>query len=85
MNMNIEARNQPQTIPAGPAGMEKARVLAIDGNKPIMLNAMPNTSIIVKLRFSCSYVNILYQHKSYSTIFPPLVCSPAALMKYLAS
>ncbi len=52
MKMNIEAKNQLQTIPAGPAGIEYARVLAIDGNRPMMLNAMPKTSIIVKLRFN---------------------------------
>jgi hypothetical protein len=53
-NMNIEAKNHPQTIPTGPAGTEKARVEAMEGSNPIMLNAIPNTSIIVKfLRSSC--------------------------------
>lgn len=42
------ARNQPQTMPTGPAGIEYANVLAIDGSRPMMLKAMPKTSIMVK-------------------------------------
>lgn len=50
--MSIEARNQPHTIPTGPAGMENAKVEAIEGIRPIMLNAIPKTSIIEKFRRS---------------------------------
>jgi hypothetical protein len=32
-----------QTIPTGPAGIEKESVEAIDGNNPIMLNATAKT------------------------------------------
>ena len=52
MKMNAEATNQPQTIPAGPAGIEKARVEAIEGSNPMIENAIPKTSIVVKLRRS---------------------------------
>ena len=69
--MNIEAKNQDQTIPAGPEGIEYAKVLAMDGSSPIMLNAMPNTSINVKLRLnalgmisSCPRPKS-YQHNTY--------------------
>ena len=59
MKINIEATNQPQTIPTGPAGIEKARVEAIEGSKPMMEKAIPNTSIIVKLRrSSCLYPSL---------------------------
>ena len=45
-----------QTIPTGPAGIEYDNVEAIDGKSPIILKAMPKTSIIVKLRrSSCLY------------------------------
>ena len=51
------ARNQPQTNPTGPAGMEKDRVLAIEGSKPMIENAIPKTSIMLKLRrSSCLYL-----------------------------
>jgi hypothetical protein len=54
--INIDARNQPHTIPAGPAGIEKESVEAMEGSRPMILNAMPKTSIIVKfLRSSCLY------------------------------
>lgn len=54
-----EARNQPQTIPTGPAGIEKDRVDAIEGRSPMILNAIPKTSIIVKLRrSSCLYPSL---------------------------
>lgn len=57
--MNIEAMNQPQTIPAGPAGIENASVEAIEGSKPMILNAIPKTSIIEKFRrSSCLYPNL---------------------------
>jgi hypothetical protein len=57
--MNMEARNHPQTMPTGPAGMEKASVEAMDGRSPIILNAIPKTSIIVKLRrSSCLYPSL---------------------------
>ena len=46
--INMLATNQPHTIPTGPAGIEYERVLAMEGSSPIMLKAMPNTSIIVK-------------------------------------
>ena len=41
-----------QTNPTGPAGMEYANVDAMDGKRPMILNAMPKTSIMVKLRRS---------------------------------
>lgn len=41
-----------QTIPTGPAGMEYARVEAIDGRSPMILKAMPKTSIMVKFRLN---------------------------------
>ena len=45
-----------QTIPTGPAGMEYASVEAMDGKSPMILKAIPKTSIIVKLRRnSCLY------------------------------
>jgi len=52
MKINIEAVNHPHTIPAGPAGMEKARVDAMEGSKPIILNEIPKISIHLKLRRS---------------------------------
>lgn len=39
MKMKILATSQPQTMPTGPAGMEKERVDAIEGRRPMMLNA----------------------------------------------
>ena len=57
--MNMDARNQPQTIPAGPAGIENASVDAMDGSKPMILNAIPKTSIIEKFRrSSCLYPSL---------------------------
>ena len=45
-----------QTIPAGPAGIEYDNVDAMDGKSPIMLKAIPKTSIIAKFRRnSCLY------------------------------
>jgi hypothetical protein len=45
-----------QTIPTGPAGIDRVKVEAIEGNKLIMLNAIPNTSKVEKFRFnSCLY------------------------------
>lgn len=45
-----------QTIPTGPAGIEYDSVEAMDGKSPIILNAIPKTSIIVKFRRnSCLY------------------------------
>lgn len=45
-----------QTIPTGPAGIEYDSVEAMDGKSPIILKAMPKTSIIVKFRRnSCLY------------------------------
>jgi hypothetical protein len=35
-----------QTMPAGPAGIENERVEAIDGNRPMILKAMANTSTV---------------------------------------
>lgn len=35
-----------QTIPTGPAGIEKDRVDAIEGNSPIILNAMAKTCTV---------------------------------------
>ena len=59
MKINMEAINQPQIIPTGPAGIEKAKVEAIEGSNPIMEKAIPNTSIIVKLRrSSCLYPSL---------------------------
>lgn len=52
MKMNIEAKNQPQTSPTGPAGIEYANVEAIDGSRPMIENAMPKTSIMLKLRLN---------------------------------
>lgn len=50
------ARNHDHTIPAGPAGSEKARVLAMDGRRPMMEKAIPKTSSVEKFRFnSCLY------------------------------
>lgn len=46
------ATNHDQTIPAGPAGREKASVLAMEGRRPMMEKAMPKTSRVEKLRFS---------------------------------
>ena len=57
--MNIDAKNQPQTMPAGPAGIEKERVDAIEGRRPMILKAIPKTSIMVKLRrSSCLYPSL---------------------------
>ena len=59
MKINMDARNHPQTMPAGPAGIENASVDAIEGSSPMILNAMPKTSIIVKLRrSSCLYPSL---------------------------
>ena len=59
MNINIEARNHDHTIPAGPAGIEYANVLAIDGSSPMIEKAMPKTSIMVKFRrSSCLYPSL---------------------------
>jgi len=52
MKMKPLARNQLHTIPAGPEGSEKASVLAMDGSRPMIENAIPNTSSMVKLRLS---------------------------------
>jgi hypothetical protein len=52
MKMNMEARNQPQTSPTGPAGIENARVEAMEGNRPMMEKAMPKTSIMEKFRLN---------------------------------
>lgn len=52
MKMNIEAKNHLQTILAGPAGTENDNVEAIEGRRPMILNAMPNISIMVKFRRS---------------------------------
>lgn len=41
-----------QTMPAGPEGIEYAKVDAIDGRRPIMLNEMPKISSGLKLRRS---------------------------------
>ena len=46
----LELMRLTQTIPTGPAGIEYASVEAIDGKSPIILNAIPKTSIIVKFR-----------------------------------
>jgi hypothetical protein len=68
MNMNIDAKNQPQTMPTGPAGMENASVEAIEGSRPMILNAIPKISIKVKFRrSSCLYPSLaisLCQHNS---------------------
>jgi len=59
MKMNMEARNHPQTIPIGPAGMENERVEAMEGSSPMILKAIPKTSIMVKLRrSSCLYPSL---------------------------
>lgn len=59
MKINMDATNQPHTMPAGPAGMEKESVDAIDGRSPIILKAMPKTSTMVKLRrSSCLYPSL---------------------------
>lgn len=50
--MNMEAKNQLHTMPAGPDGMEYANVLAIEGSSPMILKAIPKTSIMVKFRRS---------------------------------
>jgi hypothetical protein len=39
MKMKQLAISQPQTIPTGPAGIEKERVDAIEGRRPMMLKA----------------------------------------------
>jgi hypothetical protein len=52
MKIPMDARNQDHTMPAGPEGMEYASVLAMDGNRPMILKAIPNTSIMVKFRRS---------------------------------
>ena len=53
------ARNQPQTKPAGPAGIEYDKVDAIDGKRPMILKAIPKISIIVKFRrSSCLYPSL---------------------------
>lgn len=46
--INMLARNHPHTMPTGPAGIEYANVLAMEGIKPMILKAIPKTSIIVK-------------------------------------
>ena len=43
-------RQCTQTSPTGPAGIEYDNVDAIDGKRPMMLNEIPNISIMVKLR-----------------------------------
>ncbi len=59
MKMNMDARNHPQTRPTGPAGMEYARVLAIEGSRPMMEKAIPKISKRVKLRrSSCLYPSL---------------------------
>jgi hypothetical protein len=60
IKMNMEAKNHPQTNPTGPAGSEYANVEAMDGRRPMMLKAIPKTSIMVKFRFnSCLYLLIV--------------------------
>ena len=44
------ARPRTHTMPTGPAGIEYARVEAMDGMSPMIEKAMPKTSIKVKLR-----------------------------------
>lgn len=41
-----------QTMPTGPAGIEYAKVEAIEGRSPMMLNAIPKTSIMEKFLFN---------------------------------
>jgi hypothetical protein len=58
-NIIIDARNHPHAIPTGPAGIEKDKVDAIEGSNPIILNAIPKTSMRVKLRrSSCLYPSL---------------------------
>jgi hypothetical protein len=67
------------TIPAGPDGIEKARVLAMDGSKPMMLKAMPKTSTIVKLRRSCNIsINRIETTRNRRRFAPP-ACIQAVL------
>lgn len=67
MNMNMEGKNQPQTNPTGPAGIEKASVEAMLGSRPMIEKAMPKTSIIEKLRLnSCLYLYSVNEKKQYS-------------------
>ena len=54
-----DAMNHPQTSPTGPAGIEYDSVLAILGSRPMILKAIPKTSIMVKLRrSSCLYPSL---------------------------
>jgi hypothetical protein len=46
MKIKKLATNHPQTIPTGPAGIEKDNVDAIDGNSPMMLNATAKIWIV---------------------------------------
>ena len=58
-NMNMDAKNHPHTMPTGPAGIEKERVDAMEGRRPMILKAIPKTSIMVKLRrSSCLYPSL---------------------------
>jgi hypothetical protein len=62
IKMNMEAKNHPQTSPTGPAGMEYASVLAIEGNRPMIENAIPKISNRVKFRrSSCLYPSFAVQ------------------------
>ena len=46
-------------MPTGPAGMLYDRVDAIEGNSPMILKAMLNTSTVEKFRFSsCLYPRV---------------------------
>ena len=59
-----------QTIPAGPAGIENDSVDAMDGKSPIILKAMPKTSIIVKFRRnSCLYPSFAGSNVRYTYRF----------------
>ena len=52
-------------MPTGPAGIEYAKVEAMEGKSPMMLKEMPKTSIMVKLRRnSCLYpIPAVSQHQ----------------------
>lgn len=82
--IQAEARNQPQTSPTGPAGTENDKVLAIEGSKPIIANAIPKTSIMLKLRrSSCLYlvksISAQYNLRPYGRMYTnPIFASTAA-------
>lgn len=71
-------RRLTQTIPTGPAGSEKAIVDAIDGTRPIILNAIANICGVEYCRFnSCLYPILAWRNQTSISMRPDHFVLPA--------